>query len=178
MLAQRAETSIMTRQWFQDKDGTYYRNCPLIMDERLKAIDEGKLDVASILKLEWDQAWHNTITKTELEECDVVVKGKDDPIIEPYLHFLGERPRRRARMPVPPGIPAELLRQWIAAWLDREPRRALEHAERAAQRYIPGHLGTCVAAVLSDHCLDEEPDPNINELAHTLLMMNHGNDGR
>lgn len=30
------------RHWFQDKDGTYYRNCPLIMDEQRELLDRLK----------------------------------------------------------------------------------------------------------------------------------------
>lgn len=58
----------------------------------------------------------------------------------------------------------------IAIWLDTNPSEALEAAAKAAELQIPGHLGVCVAAVLSDHSGDKYPDPNIHELAHALLV--------
>jgi hypothetical protein len=79
----------MNRAWFQDADGTYYRNCPLIAVEWDEAIEAGDMAAVYRLRLEWGRAWHNTIKKTELEEGDLVVKSKDDPIIEPYLRHYG-----------------------------------------------------------------------------------------
>lgn len=58
-----------------------------------------------------------------------------------------------------PPSPDGLLRERIATWLQLNPRQALEAAAEAAQRQIPGHLGTCVSAVLWDHSGDAEPDP-------------------
>jgi len=57
----------------------------------------------------------------------------------------------------------------VTEWLETNPGEALEAAAAAAERQIPGHLGVCVSAVLFDHGRDHEPDPNIHELAHTLL---------
>jgi len=57
----------------------------------------------------------------------------------------------------------------VAAWLQTDPHTAISAAADTATRVIPGHLGTCVAAVLEDHTTDQHPDPNIHELAYTLL---------
>jgi hypothetical protein len=54
----------------------------------------------------------------------------------------------------------------VAQWLEFDPRAAIAAAAEAAMRLIPGHLGVCVACVLEDH---RDPDPNIHELAYTLL---------
>ena len=68
--------------------------------------------------------------------------------------------------------PAELDRSAvdpIAAWLDVDPNAALTAAGKVADEVIGGHLGVCVSAVLFDQGGDAFPDPNIHELAYTLL---------
>lgn len=57
----------------------------------------------------------------------------------------------------------------VTEWLATDPGAALEAAAHQAQLQIPGDLGVCVACVLSDHTGDKDPDPNIHELAYTLL---------
>jgi hypothetical protein len=62
----------------------------------------------------------------------------------------------------------------IEDWLANDPQRALEASASAARRQIPGYLGVCVSAILMDHSIDKEADPNIHELAYTLLTAEGG----
>ena len=57
----------------------------------------------------------------------------------------------------------------IASRLASDPERALTDAAAAVETMILGHLGECVAVILLDHTHDTEPDPNIHELAYTVL---------
>jgi hypothetical protein len=74
---------------------------------------------------------------------------------------------RRNTSPLPGDVSPE--GRDVAQWLETDPRAAIAAAAKAAMRLIPGHLGTCVACVLEDHGADREPNPNIHELAYTLL---------
>lgn len=73
----------MKRQWFRDTDGTYYRNCPLIMDEWKRAIRLGRFFLASRLGREWDTAFRQgVIRKNALTRGDTVVQPR--PFREAY----------------------------------------------------------------------------------------------
>jgi hypothetical protein len=67
------------RRWFQDRDGTYYRNLPLIMAEQKEVmawppLTPGKYGVLDDLEAEWDVAWaKGLIRKAELDPGDMLV---------------------------------------------------------------------------------------------------------
>ena len=66
----------MKRAWFQDKDGTYYRNCPLIMAE-LERISARAwpwlMPRCRALAAEWEQAFSaGVIRKPALGRRDVL----------------------------------------------------------------------------------------------------------
>jgi len=55
----------MRRAWFQNADGTYYRNIPLIMaeqDEPLNALLPWR---RRVLDAEWRQAWDDGVIRSE-----------------------------------------------------------------------------------------------------------------
>lgn len=67
----------MKRSWFRDDDGTYYRNCPLIMKERQQAIRSLRLRRARILEAEWREAWRKgLIRKDKLGRGDIEVQRR------------------------------------------------------------------------------------------------------
>lgn len=54
------------------------------------------------------------------------------------------------------------------------PRRraqVLTRAAAVAPRVLGKYIGTAVGAVLTDHELDDAPDPNVHELAHCVLRL-------
>jgi hypothetical protein len=67
------------RQWFRDKDGTYYRNCPLIRSEQdeVRAWPTGtalKWAIVEELSAEWWRTFHAGVQrKADLDPGDVVV---------------------------------------------------------------------------------------------------------
>lgn len=62
------------RQWFAAADGTFYRNCPLIMDERKLAARWGRRLLAHRLGEEWNLVFQQGLTRKEkLGRGDVVV---------------------------------------------------------------------------------------------------------
>lgn len=64
----------MKRHWFQDRDGTYYRNCPMILDD-MKATPWFFFRQRRRLELEWRNVWlHGGIRKSQLGRGDVVVR--------------------------------------------------------------------------------------------------------
>lgn len=81
MWSPKTKEAAVIRLWFQDDDGTYFRNCPLIMEEWRTAIETDDMRAAARLQLEWQHAWVNTIRTIELDEGDIVIKGKDDPML-------------------------------------------------------------------------------------------------
>lgn len=52
------------RRWFQDKDGTYYRNCPLIMAEQ-KECPWWRERTWKALTSEWEQAFRDGIIRKD-----------------------------------------------------------------------------------------------------------------
>ena len=66
----------MKRSWFQDKDGTYFRNLPLIMAEQKAII--GRLWSGRRyrqLEAEWQQAWREgVLRKDHLDRGDKLVQ--------------------------------------------------------------------------------------------------------
>jgi hypothetical protein len=65
----------MKRQWFAGDDGSYYRNCPLIEDERRRAVRFGRFRLAARLRDEWYEVFREGITeKTALGPGDVAVR--------------------------------------------------------------------------------------------------------
>lgn len=67
----------MKRRWFQDKDGTFYRNCPLILGEQKECIGppfRGRR--FRQLQAEWEVAWRDgVIRKAKLGRGDKLVPG-------------------------------------------------------------------------------------------------------
>lgn len=69
----------LPRRWFQDEDGTYFRNCPLIAAERGQVMSwplsaRGRSGALSALAAEWREALNgDVIRKEELGPGDVVV---------------------------------------------------------------------------------------------------------
>src|SRR6185437_7800203 len=60
------------RHWFQAKDGTYYRNCPLIRDEQ-KACPWWRWRTWEALTAEWEHAFRiGLIRKDRLSRGDVL----------------------------------------------------------------------------------------------------------
>lgn len=55
----------MRRAWFQDPDGTYRRNCPLIMDEQDQLLNMLLPWRYFALKREWQQAWRDGIIRAD-----------------------------------------------------------------------------------------------------------------
>jgi hypothetical protein len=51
------------RRWFQAKDGTFYRNCPLIMQERYQALRWCRFRLASQLREEWAETFRGGVTR-------------------------------------------------------------------------------------------------------------------
>lgn len=104
------------RCWFQDKDGTYFRNCPLILDEqqelielyrhtnplRLRKLQQINALLAE-LKREWDQAWRDGVFRKEhLDHGDRVVqmaKFRDRYPDKPALWVLDEPDARSVERP-------------------------------------------------------------------------------
>jgi hypothetical protein len=73
----------MRRQWFKDKDGTFYRNCNLNLDERERALRSGRLFLVHRLEKEWSQLWQKgLISKEKLGWRDVEVQPR--PFREAY----------------------------------------------------------------------------------------------
>lgn len=73
---------VPTRAWFRDDDGTYFRNCPLILAEQKRELDRTPppwgwrhhFAILDALKAEWQHAWsEGVLRKDELEPGDVVV---------------------------------------------------------------------------------------------------------
>lgn len=63
------------RRWFKAKDGTYFRNCPLIHGEAGQAARVGRYRLAHKLHDEWERVWENGVArKDKLERGDVEVK--------------------------------------------------------------------------------------------------------
>ena len=54
----------MKRRWFRDKDGTYYRNVPLISAERFTLINRCLPWRQLILGREWRRAWSEGVIRT------------------------------------------------------------------------------------------------------------------
>lgn len=60
------------RAWFQDEDGTYFRNCPLIMRERTRAVSPRH---RRALSEEWWQAFREGLIRADtIGRNDVIVK--------------------------------------------------------------------------------------------------------
>jgi hypothetical protein len=53
------------RSWFQDDDGTYYRNCPLIERDRARRINVLLPWRARILAAEWRSTFAEGVTRTD-----------------------------------------------------------------------------------------------------------------
>lgn len=71
----RAVPQDLPRRWFRDKDGTFYRNCPLVLKESREAIDAGRWEVATRLHAEFDEVFREgLIRKPALEPGDVEVR--------------------------------------------------------------------------------------------------------
>jgi hypothetical protein len=63
------------RQWFAAADGTFYRNCSLIMDERKAAIRRGRWRLARKLGEEWAVVFGQGLNrKARLDRGDMVVQ--------------------------------------------------------------------------------------------------------
>lgn len=63
----------MKRHWFQSRDGAYYRNAPLVLDEMRRAIWRPRLYLR--LERELHEIWRQgAIRKTALDKGDVVVE--------------------------------------------------------------------------------------------------------
>lgn len=54
----------MRRAWFQDTDGTYRRNCPLIMAEQDQVLNTLLPWRRRALEAEWQQAWRDGVIRT------------------------------------------------------------------------------------------------------------------
>jgi hypothetical protein len=67
------------RRWFEDTDGTWYRNCPLIAAERDEVLawpltTRGKFEILAELFAEWDETFRIGIQrKAELGRGEVPV---------------------------------------------------------------------------------------------------------
>jgi hypothetical protein len=73
----------VTRYWFQDRDGSYFRTCPLIMQEMDWARLTFRFGLAEKLRAEWHQCWDSgVIRKAELEPGDAVTEAA--PFREAY----------------------------------------------------------------------------------------------
>lgn len=73
------------RAWFKDQDGTYYRNCSLILREMKQA--RGTRWFA-VLSAEFDEVFHRGVVRKEhLERGDVAVEGCS--FREAYPHLPG-----------------------------------------------------------------------------------------
>ncbi|WP_020116807.1 hypothetical protein [Streptomyces canus] len=73
----------MRRAWFQDDDGTYRRNCPLIMAEQDQLLNMLLPWRYRALKREWRQAWrHGVIRSDTIGRRDHVVTAA--PFREAY----------------------------------------------------------------------------------------------
>lgn len=70
------------RRWFPYADGSYYRNCPLIMGERDRVMawplmTPGKFAILRALDAEWDQTFGRGVQyKAQLDPGDVVTTQK------------------------------------------------------------------------------------------------------
>jgi hypothetical protein len=69
------------RTWFcKQSDGTYYRNCPLIMAEREEAVRRGQFDLAKELDQEWREVFGRGVTTaTEISPEDRWIEDDDSP---------------------------------------------------------------------------------------------------
>ena len=88
------------RCWFQDKDGTYFRNIPLIMAEQKAVMYKPWLaGYFRQLTAEWNQAWREgLIRKDSLSPGDVVVEPAPFRVVypdKPGLWVLDELPEHR-----------------------------------------------------------------------------------
>jgi len=66
----------MKHSWFQDDDGTYYRNVPLIMAEMERCRRRPwRWRLFSALEAEWHQAWRaGLIRKSRLGRGDMLIQ--------------------------------------------------------------------------------------------------------
>lgn len=55
----------MKRAWIQAEDGTYYRNCPLIMIERKRAVATFRFRLAARLADEWHECWRKGLIRKD-----------------------------------------------------------------------------------------------------------------
>jgi hypothetical protein len=76
----RRRVQLPARRWFRDKDGSYYRNCPLVTGERNEVVAwpasaPGKYEVLDALHAEWSLLFRQGVQrKSSLGLGDVVVE--------------------------------------------------------------------------------------------------------
>lgn len=91
----------MKRRWFRAEDGTYCRNCPLILAEIKKAevsLWFGRRRRLDALQTERDQAWREgVIRKATLDRGDVVIEPLPMRIAYPQHPILWTLDERRPR---------------------------------------------------------------------------------
>jgi hypothetical protein len=69
------------RTWFRKtSDGTFFRNCPLIMQERERAVDAQNWPAVDRLDAEWHEVfWRGVATAEEIDPGDTWIEHDDSP---------------------------------------------------------------------------------------------------
>ena len=71
MFRRRGRAVLHRPKWFQAEDGTYYRNCPLIMAERKAALAMGRYLLFERLGDEWHECFREGVfRKATLDKND------------------------------------------------------------------------------------------------------------
>jgi hypothetical protein len=86
----------MRRSWFQDDDGTYFRNCPLIEGDRKKPINLLLPWRARILTTEWRRTFAEGVMRADrigrFDRVATMVPFREAYPDHPGLWTLDERP--------------------------------------------------------------------------------------
>lgn len=77
----RSEGGTTPRTWYRkESDGTFFRNCPLIMAEREQALEACNLRATARLADEWDECFREgVITASEIAPGDRWIEYDDSP---------------------------------------------------------------------------------------------------
>lgn len=112
----------MKRHWFTYDDGTYFRNCPLIMKEAEAAARTGRFRLARKLYDEWDQTFARGVQyKETLGKDDVGIPFPNWPISAVLPGLIGRMPaddlaEMDARVTNSPNLPGDPKCRWCYAW--------------------------------------------------------------